>query len=74
MTVRWTVRTATDRGPQAESRVLFGAPKRQIPIRVSVFFMYQLGFKALSPCFGRRIAAVNWLTGQRSQCEMKQTR
>ncbi len=26
MTVRWTVRAATDRGPQAESRVLFGAP------------------------------------------------
>ena len=28
MTVRWTVRAATDRGPQAESRVLFGAPKK----------------------------------------------
>ena len=29
MTVRWTVRAATDRGPQAESRVLFGAPKKK---------------------------------------------
>ena len=28
MTVRWTVRAATDRGPQAESRVLFEAPKK----------------------------------------------
>ena len=28
MTVQWTVRAANDRGPQAESRVLFEAPKK----------------------------------------------
>ena len=31
MTVRGTVRAATDRGPQAENRVLFGAPNSSNP-------------------------------------------
>ncbi len=43
MTVRWTVRAATDRGPQAESRVLFEAPKHDNP---NLFF-YQNRFGLL---------------------------
>ena len=43
MTVRWTVRAATDRGPQSESRVLFEAPtKGTIQLDGSFFTLISL--------------------------------
>ena len=63
MTVRWTVRAATDRGPQAEIRVLFGAPKKKHSRKsVGVFLLLSdTLLRLLSPCFGRSVAAVNRL-------------
>ncbi len=40
MKLRWSFRAANDRGPQAESRVLFEAPKQKPPKRV--FFCFGL--------------------------------
>ena len=41
MTVRWTVRAATDRGPQSESLVLFEAPTKGIIQSDGSFFVTQ---------------------------------
>ena len=37
MKLRWSFRAANDRGPQAESRVLFEAPKKEKLERASLF-------------------------------------
>ena len=38
MTVRWTVRAANDRGPQAESRFPQGVPKKDLFFDKSFLF------------------------------------
>ena len=60
----------------SQVRVLFGAPKKKHSRKSVGVFLLLLNtlLWLMSPCFGRRVAAVNWLTGLRSRCEMKQTR
>ena len=73
MTVRWTVRTANDRGAlRTENRVLFEAPKEKRPLTEwSFFFCSSWSFKSVKLCFGSHVAAVNWLTVPRCRWQRK---
>ena len=64
MTVRWTVRSATDRGPQAESRVLFGAPKKKYSRNSVGAFSFTLKC-VLNLCHRVLTDALRLLTGSR---------
>lgn len=54
MTARWTVRAATDRGPQAENRVLFGAPNEK-PSELRAVFIYFVEFTVLFIFYNLRL-------------------
>ena len=52
--------------------------KRSVPckfgIKIGLCFCFSIALQLVSLCFGRCVAAVNWLTDLRSRCEMKQVR
>ena len=63
---------AVNRGVTGSSPV-WGAKEKHSLLRV-LFFCFSIVLQLVSPCFGRGVAAVNWLTDLRSRCEMKQVR
>ena len=71
MTVRWTVRAATDRGPQPESRVLFGAPTKRSSFWM-VFFVYPKFDLNLWHRNINSASAVNCFAGLRFRWKIKQ--
>ena len=63
---------AVNRGVTGSSPV-WGAKGKHSLLRV-LSFCFSIVLQLVSLCFGRCVAAVNWLTDLRSQCEMKQVR
>ena len=63
---------AVNRGVTGSSPV-WGAKVKHSLLRV-LSFCFSIALQLVSLCFGRGVAAVNWLTDLRSQCEMKQVR
>ena len=63
---------AVNRGVTGSSPV-WGAKGKHSLLRV-LFFCFSIALQLVSLCFGRGVAAVNWLTDLRSRCEMKQVR
>ena len=64
---------ATKRPQARESSPVWGTKGKHSPLRV-LSFCFSIALQLVSLCFGRGVAAVNWLTDLRSRCEMKQVR
>ena len=63
---------AVNRGVTGSSPV-WGAKGKHSLLRV-LSFCFSIALQLVSLCFGRGVAAVNWLTDLRSRCEVKQVR